>query len=182
MKSPVIKLGRKLEMIRGNFSRLESNSQLQFVRYKRKLAYPKYKAQYAPTKSHPTKDHSSSFERSLRGWLGPKNFKGEYYKNIYYYPQQNHQPKYIVNDGQTIQDSTFMPTKSSNLQPFPLNRYCKTNYIISNELKSNIVKKAEKGQHLQDISKFYGIKLERIEAIIKLNKIEASWLDSVCIK
>lgn len=162
------------------FSRVEVN--LQQVRYKRRLAVPKYRPQYLPQKTHPKKDHSSTFNRAIKGWLGPKNIRGEYYRNAYYYPSQNHTPNYIVSDGQTVVDSTYMPTRSSNLQPFPLNKYCKTNYIISNELKAKIIyDNSQKGLHIQEIANKYGIKMERIEAIIRLNKIESDWIDNVCI-
>ena len=154
---------------------------LQQVRYKRRLATPRYRAQYAPPKTHPKKDHSSTFNRALKGFLGPKNIRGEYYRNVYYYPPQDHNPNYIVPDGQTIVDSTYQPTRKSNLQPFPLNSYCKTNYVISDELKADIVADSQSGLQTQEIAHKYGIKMERIEAIIRLNKVEFDWKESVCI-
>ena len=62
------------------------------------------------------------------------------------------------------------------LQPFPSNPHCKTNYIISNELKEEIYELIQvQGQSTQQVSQKYGLKIPRIEAIVKLMTIEKKW-------
>lgn len=171
---------------------------LQQVRYRRQLAYPSYTREIPP-KSHPKKDHSSSFQRALKKWLGPKSITGEYYRNKYYYPPQNHRPNYVVPDGKSVIEAgkprggptsvafgAEAPRRDPSLNPFPQNIYCKTNHMIPHELKEKICEDInENGLHIQEASNKYGISLERIEAILKLSTIEKEWSansgESVCI-
>ncbi|KAK6458051.1 eukaryotic mitochondrial regulator protein-domain-containing protein [Scheffersomyces xylosifermentans] len=158
---------------------------LQQVRYRRQLAYPSYTREIPP-KSHPKKDHSSSFQRAIKKWLGPKSITGEYYRNKYYYPPQNHRPNYIVPDGKSVVDgkNSFgsvafgaeAPRRDATLHPFPQNIYCKTAHIIPHDLKAKICEDVnENGLHVQEAAHKYGVKIERIEAILKLQKIEQDW-------
>lgn len=158
---------------------------------KRRPAYPQtYQPQLAD-KTHPTKDHSSFFQRHLKAWLGPRNVRGEYYRNKYYYPPQNHKPNYIVPDGNTVVDPSKPETNNDrrmgntkrdpSLQPFPQNPYCKTALMISYELKDTIYHQVQEGAHIQEIAHKYGIKLERVEAIVRLQEIERGWKKEVSI-
>lgn len=165
--------------------------QLQSVRgAKRKPAYPRYRAELAPL-SHPKKDHAGFFQRHLKAWLGPKNIRGEYYRNKYYYPPQNNTPNYIVPNGDTL----VLPGKESfsrggvdakrnpALHPFPQNLHCRTASIISDDLKQQIYSEVVEGDALpQEIAHKYGIKLARVEAIVKLQKIEKGLKEQVCIR
>lgn len=162
---------------------------LQIVRgAKRKPAYPRYRAELAPL-SHPKKDHAGFFQRHLKAWLGPKNIRGEYYRNKYYYPPQNNTPNYIVPNGDTL----VLPGKESfsrsgmdskrnpALHPFPQNLHCRTASIISDDLKQQIYSEVvEVGALTQEIAHKYGIKIARVEAIVKLQQIEKSWREEVC--
>lgn len=162
---------------------------LQIVRgAKRKPAYPRYRAELAPL-SHPKKDHAGFFQRHLKAWLGPKNIRGEYYRNKYYYPPQNNTPNYIVPNGDTL----VLPGKESfsrsgmdskrnpALHPFPQNLHCRTASIISDDLKQQIYSEVvEDGALTQEIAHKYGIKIARVEAIVKLQQIEKSWREEVC--
>jgi len=47
--------------------------------------------------------------------------------------------------------------------------------MISNELKDNIYQQVQQGAHIQEIAHKYGIKLERVEAIVRLQEIERGW-------
>ncbi|SCU85962.1 LADA_0D11166g1_1 [Lachancea dasiensis] len=62
------------------------------------------------------------------------------------------------------------------LQPFPGNKHCITNRIISDELKLQIHDDIE-NQHLsgQDVSQRYGLKIPRVEAVVKLMDVEQKW-------
>lgn len=152
----------------------------QAVRYKRTLAYPRYKPQHNTEKSHPKKDHSSSFARALKGFLGPKNVRGEYYRNRYYYPNQDHSTNYIVVDGQTVVDLTYSPTlKDKNLRPFPQNPGCQTSLMISDELKAKIIEDVASGLHYQEVAHKHGLFMLRVEAICRLHTIEQDWKQQV---
>lgn len=156
---------------------------------KRRPAYPEaYTPQVPPQTGK--KDHSSYFQRAIKSWLGPKNLRGEYYRNKYYYPPQNHQPNYVVQDGQTVVESNRQAERkqlgnqkrNSSLHPFPMNLECKTASIISDNLKAKIYHDAvEKELRHEEIAQKYGIKIARIEAIIRLYTIEQQWKQSVCI-
>ncbi|CAN3500929.1 small ribosomal subunit protein mS45 [Diutina catenulata] len=148
--------------------------QRQSVRFRRTLAYPRYPAQHTVEKTHPKKDHSSTFARALKGWLGPKNIRGEYYRNRYYYPLQEHKSNYIVVDGQTVVDSTYQPRHIANhTQPFPLNPACKTALMLPRELKTKIIREIkENGLHHQEAAHKYGVFMQRVEAVTRLQEIE----------
>lgn len=174
-----------------SFNRISIN--VQQVRFlKRKLAYPQtYKPQVAPL-THRKKDHTSYFQRHLKEWLGPVNARGEYYRNKYYYPPQDHKPRYIVVDGNTIVDPSKPQisddrrnnnaSRDPSLQPFPANLHCRTASVISNDLKAKIYEEVEEnGMHIQEVAHKYGIKLTRVEAIVKLQRIEKDWKENVCI-
>ncbi|ODV78069.1 uncharacterized protein CANTADRAFT_27017 [Suhomyces tanzawaensis NRRL Y-17324] len=169
----------------GNTSIARAGVGLQQVRYKRRLAYPRYNPQNVP-KPTGKKDHASFFQRALKGFLGPKNIRGEYYRNKYYYPPQNHKPNYIVPNGQTVVDLTYreafpprqltLPGRNPELHPFPQNAACRTASIIPDELKQKICDDInENGMHAQEVAHKYGIKLARIEAVLRLNSIEKQW-------
>lgn len=161
---------------------------LQCVRgIKRKPAYPAYKAEVVPL-SHPKKDHSSYFRRHLEAWLGPRNIRGEYYRNKYYFPPQDHKPNYVVPDGNAVvvpgkEETRFRQDGKRNpaLHPFPQNTHCKTASVISDDLKSQIFTDVTEGGILtQELAHKYGIKLSRVEAIVKLQQVERNWREKVC--
>lgn len=161
------------------------------VRHMRTLAYPKYTPQNV-IKPKLKKDHTSYFNRAIKGFLGPKNVTGEYFKNAYYYPSQTHKPNYIIPNGQSVVDLTYrgdgMPAprrlasaqRNPHLHPFPQNTACQTAYVVSNDMKSKIVSDIETLTS-QQVAQKYGIKMARVEAIVKLNKIETSWNQNVRI-
>lgn len=158
---------------------------------KRRPAYPHTYQPQLVEKTHPTKDHSSFFQRHLKAWLGPRNARGEYYRNKYYYPPQNHKPNYIVPDGNTVVDPSKpnvnmdrrmgQNQRDPSLQPFPQNPYCKTALMITDDLKDTIYTRVQEGAHTQEIAHKYGIKLERVEAIVRLQSIERAWKKDVSI-
>lgn len=157
---------------------------------KRKLAYPQgYKLDAVPL-THKKKDHSSFFNRHMKAFLGPVNARGEYYRNKYYYPPQNHRPNYIVSDGQLVVDPSrevvenrrFSDNKRNPaLHPFPQNTYCKTASMVSNQLKEKIASEVQNGAHVQEVAHKYGIKIPRVEAVVKLHSIEQQWKEKVCV-
>lgn len=166
------------------------------VRY----AYPRGYTPEVDPKTHKKKDHRTWFRRHLKAWLGPMNIRGEYYQNKYYYPPQEHKPNYIDQTGVTL--VTGHQTKggddakvggargrfandfsgNAQFQPFPENPACKTNLMISNELKEKIQEELTvNGLHPQQVAHKYGIKIPRVEAISKLQEIQKQWQEQVCI-
>ncbi|KAG7194902.1 uncharacterized protein KQ657_004010 [Scheffersomyces spartinae] len=152
------------------------------VRYRRMPALP---LRYRPVvPESDKKDHSTVLQKQMKQWLGPRNIRGEYYRNKYYYPPREHRPNYVVPDGKSLvgieeeNGNEFRTSLSSRdqLQPFPQNPFCKTAYIVSHETKDAIYQEIEaKGTHVQETSVKYGLKINRVEAIAKLQAIEKSW-------
>lgn len=166
------------------------SANLQQVRFKRKPAYPTYKADVDPI-SHRKKDHRSYFQRHIKKWLGPRNMKGEYYRNKYFYPPQDHKPNYIVADGRTVVDGSSpsfqsfrsgAPGRDPSVHPFPDNTATKTASMIPITLKETIYQRVvENGEDTQTIANDYKIKIARVEAIVALQRIENQLKDSVCL-
>lgn len=160
---------------------------LQSIRHlKRKPAYPYYKAELVPL-SHPKKDHSGFFPRHLKRWLGPKNLRGEYYRNKYYFPPQEHKPNYIVSDGRPLVISGLEQYlrgeegRDPSVHPFPQNTNCKTNKLVLDEMKLKIyTEHVELKISTHELALKYGLKVARIEAIVRLQEIEKSWREKVC--
>ncbi|ODQ81339.1 hypothetical protein BABINDRAFT_160698 [Babjeviella inositovora NRRL Y-12698] len=161
---------------------------------RRKPAYPSY-----PTKPVPkTQKYRQTKLRSfMNQFLGPRNFKGEYYLNKYANAPQNHTPNYIkphLERGNSLifdpevrehqkatgieapveEKSGFQLRRERELalQPFPQNEFCKTNYVIDNRLKAEIAQRAELTGNFQELAVKYGIKIPRVEAIVKLHQIK----------
>lgn len=166
---------------------------------RRRLAYPFYPFKRLG-RTHPKK-HDTNLKSAMRQFLGPKNYKGEYVMNSYFAVPNNHVPNYIKPDlerGQALKDPNTgkrlverydgvlveapenrrlenLP-ENRVLQPFPSNPHCKTNYMVSNELKDQIYNDIQvNGLSTQQVSQNYGLKIPRVEAIVKLVGIEKKW-------
>jgi hypothetical protein len=171
-----------------------SGVQLSQVRYRRTLAYPFYsKAGNIPPVRKGRKQ--TVFKRLMDEFLGPKNYKGEYYLNKYAYPKSNHTTNYIdprnergnalleplsefdMDDKSDLNNNNRNNNRSKHiLQPFPLNSKCTTNLQISNEMKIQIVNDILLNKiPSQQVALKYGLKIQRIEAILKLREIEEKW-------
>lgn len=172
---------------------------------RRKIAYPFYPFKRLG-RQHPKK-HDSNLKSGMRQFLGPRNYKGEYVMNKYFQVPNNHQPNYIKPDlerGQSLihpitgeavvqrYDGTFGEVEENRrlrnipgkrlLQPFPGNRHCLTNNVISEDLKLRIYNEIQlEGLSAQQVSQNYGLKIPRVEAIVKLVEIEKKWDKHVCI-
>ncbi|KAL3229734.1 Small ribosomal subunit protein mS45 [Nakaseomyces bracarensis] len=166
---------------------------------RRRLAYPFYPFKRLG-RQHPKK-HDTNLKAAMRQFLGPKNYKGEYVMNSYFSVPNNHVPNYIKPDlerGQALRDPNTgkrlverydgvlveapanrrldnIP-ESRALQPFPSNPHCKTNYMVSNELKDQIYNDIVVNKlSTQQVSQNYGLKIPRVEAVLKLASIEKKW-------
>lgn len=150
------------------------------IRWKRRPEYQNIRTPPSPS-SNP---HDGILKRQFKDFLGPQNIRGEYHRNRYYYPPQNHTPNYIdTRAPSVIENEPYSSRKSeaAALQPFPLNNFTQTAKAISHDLKEQIVSDVEeKGLHTQEVAHKYGIKLPRVEAIMKLQRIEREWRSKVC--
>ncbi|CAL9729111.1 small ribosomal subunit protein mS45 [Monosporozyma unispora] len=62
------------------------------------------------------------------------------------------------------------------IQPFPENKFCFTNYWVDSNLKRQIFKELSvEGASTQDVSHKYGLKVARVEAVVKLYQLEEKW-------
>lgn len=173
---------------------------------RRKIAYPFYPFKRLG-RQHPKK-HDTNLKSAMRQFLGPKNYKGEYVMNKYFRIPTDHVPNYIKPDlerGQSLShpisgeavvqkyDGSFGDApqnrrlenvpESRLLQPFPGNTHCRTNYVIDEDLKMKIYNDIQiEGLSTQQVSQNYGLKITRIEAIVKLMDIEQRWEKNVCMK
>lgn len=172
--------------------------QVSQVRYRRTLAYPFYsKAGNIPPTRKGRKQ--TVLKRLMDQFLGPKNYKGDYYLNKYTYPKSNHTTNYIdprSERGDTLLeplsefdvsdevDSASGRNRSKHtLQPFPLNSKSFTNLQVSNETKFQIVNDVLLNKiPSQQVALKYGLKIQRIEAILKLREIEEQWEQAGLIK
>ncbi|QPG76969.1 hypothetical protein FOA43_004363 [Brettanomyces nanus] len=183
-----------------NAVKLITRGQVSQVRYRRTLAYPFYsKAGNIPPPRHGRKQ--TVFKRLMDEFLGPKNYKGDYYLNKYAYPNQNHSTNYI--DPSSERGNSLLKAKQRDavsstekteegvdfsrdegghgrqrrpLQPFPMNSHCFTDVQISKEMKEQIVNDVVKlKMPSQNVALKYGLKIQRIEAIVKLSQVEDSW-------
>lgn len=165
-------------------------TQIGQVRYRRTLAYPFYSK---PGNIPPARKgrKQTVFKRLMDQFLGPKNYKGEYYLNKYAYPKNNHSTNYIdprsekgnallepLSEFDTVDEepNKFNRRGKNVLQPFPLNKNLYTNLQISNEVKEQIVNDVLVNKvSSQQVALKYGLKIQRIEAILKLDAIEKEW-------
>lgn len=172
--------------------------QISQVRYRRTLAYPFYsKAGNIPPARKGRKQ--TVFKRLMDQFLGPKNYKGDYYLNKYAYPKTNHTTNYIdprnergnallepLSEFDASSDDFAESGRGRNrhtLQPFPLNSSCFTNLQVSNETKVQIVNDILLNKiPSQQVALKYGLKIQRIEAILKLREIEEEWEQQGLIK
>lgn len=168
---------------------LSSAASKQQVRFfsRRRIAYPFYPAPKMG-RTHP-KDHKTSLRHQMNVFLGKKNYKGEYLENKYFHPAKDHSPNYIKPDAERgnplvdiktgkplAESSNFRNTPNSHLQPFPQNRYCQTNYILSKQDRDEIYQKiVVENTPIQQVAIHYGIKIPRLEAVVKLKEIELKW-------
>lgn len=139
-------------------------------------------------------ENNPNFQETFQKFLGPKDIRGEYPQNPYYYPPTDNNPKYIGTEGMQITrdvSSSFRNRpapyinrgRNQSLHPFPNNTNTTTAYMLPDELKDKILEEVtENGLTAQQVAIKYQINILRIEAILKLNEIREKFIpDDVCI-
>lgn len=130
----------------------------------------------------------------MEQFLGKKNFKGEYSSNKYFHAPKNHQPNYITPDlenggalvdlktgkpldvkGNVLENTPFVRPERK-LMPFPSNTFCQTNLALTTQDKEEIYQKVvvEKVP-IQEVAVSFGIKIPRLEAVVRLKQVEKKW-------
>lgn len=132
------------------------------------------------------KKRITSFRTNLRQFLGPKNFKGLYTKNPFFWASKNHETNYItkysLRGGNINWQKVFQGSRErgSDLKPFNQNEFCKSALLIPSSLKKTFVSQVNSGKStIQQLAFKYGLSIPRIEAILKLDKIEKQMKNSV---
>ncbi|CAB5363054.1 unnamed protein product [Rhizophagus irregularis] len=91
-------------------------------------------------------------------------------------PSRIRRPKYkiwLVNEGKNFTDSYDRPNYLGSNIPFPMNPFFKPQPPLSDSTKEEIwLKFTQEGQTPRKIGTDYGVSLKRVEAILKLKKLE----------
>ncbi|CAN6635818.1 small ribosomal subunit protein mS45 [Trichomonascus vanleenenianus] len=134
------------------------------------------------------KKRITSYRTEMRRFLGPKNFKGMYTKNPFFFAAKNNEPTYMTSfstrgatreGGKVDWTRVFAKDPRRTIQPFQENNFCKSNHLISDALRKTILSEYSSGKMtVQRLGFKYGISIPRIEAIIALDKIESSMKQS----
>lgn len=78
-------------------------------------------------------------------------------------------------------DNELPPETAEDLRPFPLNRFFRSQPVLSEELREAIytfVVKEEKTVALASVT--FGVSNERIGAVVRLKQLEKQWVAQVC--
>ncbi|KAG7877795.1 hypothetical protein KL937_004308 [Ogataea polymorpha] len=159
------------------------------VRYNRVLAYPSYTTKgYIPPSRGGRKQ--TVFKKLMDEFLGHKNYKGQYYDNRFAFLKQNHSTNYIdrrfaegktklfaeqSEEGGAYEERPLSEPKDQ-LRPFSLNRFTVTNTMVSKDMKKQLVSEVlDEGKPLLEVAVKYKMKIQRIEALVKLHQIEMQY-------
>lgn len=168
---------------------------------RRMIAYPAYKAPRLGRTEK--KDHRSQLRYQMQCFLGKKNYKNQYLDNRYFEAPQDHRPKYInprrergsplvdFKTGEKLdvygkpiagsgENDRSKLSFANSLKPFPQNDHCKTNLQIRKADRREIYQRiVEDKEPIQQVAVSMGIKIPRLEAIVKLVEIENRWKEQV---
>lgn len=79
-------------------------------------------------------------------------------------------------DEQGRKRSPLPRERASDLRPYPLNQYFKSESVLSEELRENIYKNVvENGQSVATVSAVWGVDMRRVAAVVRLKTIEKDW-------
>ena len=82
--------------------------------------------------------------------------------------------------GQYDRDGNRIQSEGVSLKPFPLNRYFKSEPVLSEELREVIWAKVMKdAMSVQEVSAQLGVEMRRVAAVVRLKEVEKAWVQSV---
>ena len=93
--------------------------------------------------------------------------------------QEKEEKKTQKKDG--TEEGRLPPETLEDLRPFPLNRYFRSQPVLSEELREAIYQFVTRDGHsLQLASTSFGVSNERIGAVVRLKQMEKEWIAKVC--
>jgi len=76
--------------------------------------------------------------------------------------------------------SDLAPETQEDLRPFPLNRFFRSEPVLSEELRHEIFRRvAEKNQSVREVSIALNVEMARVGAVVRLMLVEQDWLRHV---
>lgn len=92
-------------------------------------------------------------------------------------PQGREQVKFVPVEGSESAsnsgNSKFVSSQRWR-QPFPQNKFCLTNYWVGSTVKRQVFEDVSvQGNSIQEVSQKYGLKVARVEALVRLHELEA---------
>jgi hypothetical protein len=85
--------------------------------------------------------------------------------------------------GNIEQDDTKLPPETAeDLRPFPLNKYFRSQAVLSEDLREAIYQRVRKdGATVALASVEFGVSNERVGAVVRLKQMEKEWIAQVCL-
>ena len=78
-------------------------------------------------------------------------------------------------------DSILPPETAEDLRPFPLNRYFRSQPVLSEDLREAIYQRVKRdGATVSLASVEFGVSNERVGAVVRLKQMEKEWIAQVC--
>jgi hypothetical protein len=77
-------------------------------------------------------------------------------------------------------DGSLPPETAEDLRPFPLNRYFRSQAVLSEDLREAIYKRVKRdGATVSLASVEFGVSNERVGAVVRLKQMEKEWIAQV---
>ncbi|CCK70629.1 mitochondrial 37S ribosomal protein mS45 KNAG_0E03720 [Huiozyma naganishii CBS 8797] len=164
---------------------------------RRRIAYPGYP--FRRLAREPSKAHDTNLKAAMREFLGPRNYRGEYALNKYSGFPMGNKPLYVqpgrergvvlrnpltgtplrenqrgqLEETKVEEGSRGGGGRDAGLRPFPANKFCRTNLMVPESLKRELFEEIEvRGVSTQDVAQRHGLKVPRVEALVKLYRLE----------
>lgn len=83
-------------------------------------------------------------------------------------------------EAETPDDSGLPPESAEDLQPFPLNKYFRSQPVLSEDLREAIYQRVKRdGATVSLASVEFGVSNERVGAVVRLKQMEKEWVAQV---
>jgi hypothetical protein len=70
--------------------------------------------------------------------------------------------------------------RNSDLEPFPLNNYFRSEAVLSPELRQELFRQvADRGADITSVSAAFGVDIRRVAAVVRLMTVEKKWIEEV---
>lgn len=95
-------------------------------------------------------------------------------------PDHENEPTSLDNDTGKKVKSGLAPETQEDLRPFPLNRFFRSEPVLSEELRHEIFRRVmEKNQSVREVSIALNVEMARVGAVVRLMTIEQDWIRHV---